>query len=201
MPEMKRFLSRSMMATWLSGVLVLSGVVSAVAATQSPEVPQPEDRPELAQENWEGAVSATDPERAIIRFDMDRFIEQLGDQESEEEDVIVLEADILFAPNSWELPETAAAKLEEIVEDVPEGSTVSITGHTDSRPVPEAHDFDNQELSERRAQAVAEALEAERPDFDITAEGRGDAEPAVTEDPEAPGTYAANRRVEIRHGD
>ena len=198
---MKRFLSRSMMATWLSGVLVLSGVVAAGAVSQTPDEPQPEDRPELAQQNWDKAVSATDPERAIIRFDMDRFIEQLGDHESEEEDVIVLEADILFAPNSWELPETAAAKLEEIVEDVPEGSTVSVTGHTDSRPVPEAHDFDNQELSEKRAQAVAEALEAERPDFDITAEGLGDAEPAVTEDPEAPGTYAANRRVEIRHGD
>lgn len=198
---MKRLFTRSVLATCVSGVLVVGGTSMAVAAAQSPEAPEPAELPDLNQDNWDGAVFATDPEDAIIRFDMDRFIEELGDQESEEDDVIVLEADILFSPNSWELPDTAAAKLDEVVESVPEGSVVSVTGHSDSRPVPDTYDFNNQELSENRAVAVAEALETERPDFDVTAEGLGDAEPAVTEDPEMPGTYAANRRVEIRYGD
>lgn len=198
---MKHVSTRSILATCLSGVLVVGGTSMAVATTQSPEAPEPAELPDLTKDNWDGAVFATNPDDAIIRFDMDRFIEKLGDQESEEDDVIVLEADILFEPNSWELPETAAVKLEDIVEGVPEGSVVSVTGHTDSHPVPDTHDFDNQELSEKRAQAVADALESERPDFDVTSEGLGDAEPAVTENPEVPGTYAANRRVEIRYGD
>ena len=197
---MKPRISRSVIVTCLAGALAFPGAVIANATDQKVEPPQPEDRPELGQENWDRAVFTPDREQAIIRFDMDRFIEELGDQEAEEDDVIVLEADILFAPNSWELPDSASAKLEELVQDVPDGSKVSVTGHTDSRPVSEAYDFDNQELSEKRAEAVAEALEDQRSDFDITAEGLGDAEPAVTEDPDVPGTYAANRRVEIRHG-
>jgi len=197
--KMRQLVSRSLIATCVVGTVILSGPVSAAAMSPSPDAPRLEESPALAQENWDAAVSGTDPDEAIIRFDKDRFIEQLGEQESEEDDVIVLETDILFEPNSWELPEAAAAKLEEIVQDVPEGATVSVTGHTDSRAVPEIHDFDNQELSEKRAQAVAEALETQRSDFDITSEGLAAAEPAVTEDPENPGTYAANRRVEIRH--
>lgn len=197
---MKPRISRSVIVTCLAGALAFPGAVIANATDQKVEPPQPEDRPELGQENWDRAVFTPDREQAIIRFDMDRFIEELGDQEAEDDDVIVLEADILFEPNSWELPDSASAKLEELVQDVPDGSQVSVTGHTDSRPVSDAYDFDNQELSEKRAEAVAEALEDQRSDFDITAEGLGDAEPAVTEDPDVPGTYAANRRVEIRHG-
>lgn len=197
---MKRFRPYGMLATGLFGVLVFPGSVMTTATPQSPEPPQQEELPELAQDNWDSAVFATDSERAIMRYDLDRFIVKLGDQQAEDDDVIVLEADILFEPNSWELPDTAAAKLEEIVDEVPDGSTLSITGHTDSRPVPATHDFDNQELSQERAQAVAEALEDQRADLDISAEGLGDAEPAVTEDPDVPGTYAANRRVEIRYG-
>ena len=199
MPKMTRFVPRSVLVAGLAGVLAFSGAVAAHATTPTPRPPGPEDRPELTQKNWDGAVFSTDPEQAIIRFDMERFIEHLGDQQADEDNVIVLEADILFEPNSWELPDTAAAKLEELVQEVPDGSAVSITGHTDSRPVSDAYDFDNQELSENRAEAVAEALETQRPDLEITAEGLGDAEPAVTEDPDVPGTYAANRRVEIRH--
>ena len=197
---MKWFLPHGMLATGLFGVLVFPGSVMTTAMPQSPEPPQQEELPELAQDNWDSAVFATDSERAIMRYDLDRFIVKLGDQQAEDDDVIVLEADILFEPNSWELPDTAAAKLEEIVDEVPDGSTLSITGHTDSRPVPATHDFDNQELSQERAQAVAEALEDQRADLDISAEGLGDAEPAVAEDPDVPGTYAANRRVEIRYG-
>src|SRR5690625_3174683 len=199
--HMRRFATRSMLAASCTGALLLTGIAPASALDQPTEQQQPDDPPELDRATLDRAVSATDPENAIIRYELDRFIEHLGDQGADEDDVIVLEADILFAPNSWELPDSASAKLEEMVDDVPEGSAVSITGHTDSRPVSGAYDFDNQALSEKRAEAVAEVLEEQRPDSDITAAGLGDAEPAVAEDPDVPGTYAANRRVEIRHGD
>lgn len=200
---MRRFATRSMLAATCTGALLLAGIAPASALNQPSEQQQqqqqPDDPSELDQATLDRAVFATDPQNAIIRYDLDRFIERLGDQESDEDDVIVLETDILFEPNSWELPDSASAKLKELVEDVPDGSALAITGHTDSLPVLDTHDFDNQELSEKRAQAVAEVLETERSDFDITAEGVGDAQPAELEDPDDPATFAANRRVELRY--
>ncbi|NLS11101.1 OmpA family protein [Nesterenkonia sp. MY13] len=140
-------------------------------------------------------------EDSITRYDLDDAVEYLGG-ESEDEDVIVLETDILFSPNEWELPEVAPTRTEELVEEVPEGASVNVHGHTDSLPVDETqYDFDNQELSENRAQAVADVLSDVRPDLELTVEGFGDSEPAVTEDEDDPDTFAANRRVEIRYGD
>ncbi|EYT49849.1 OmpA family protein [Brachybacterium muris] len=79
---------------------------------------------------------------------------------------------------------------------------MQVGGHTDSRPVDRSqYDFDNQQLSEHRAQAVAAALAADRPDLTLEVEGFGDEQPAVSEDPDDPSTYAANRRVELRYGE
>ena len=114
----------------------------------------------------------------------------------------MLETDILFASNAWELPAPAASKIVELAAEVPEGATVQVGGHTDSRPVDRSqYDFDNQQLSEHRAQAVADALAAERPDLTLEVEGFGDEQPAVSENPDDPSTYAANRRVELRYGE
>lgn len=101
----------------------------------------------------------------------------------------------------WELPDSASSAIAELTDEVPEGAVVDVHGHTDSNPVPEPHDFDNQELSERRAEAVADVLEEERPDLELNVEGFGEDEPAVSEDEDDPSTFAANRRVEIRYGD
>src|SRR5690625_1849932 len=117
--KMRQLVSRSLIATCVVGTVILSGPVSAAAMSPSPDAPQLEESPALAQENWDAAVSGTDPDEAIIRFDKDRFIEQLGEQESDEDDVIVLETDILFESNSLEFPVAAAAKLEDSVLDVP----------------------------------------------------------------------------------
>ena len=112
----------------------------------------------------------------------------------------MLETDILFASNAWDLPAPAASKIVELAAEVPEGATVQVGGHTDSRPVDRSqYDFDNQQLSEHRAQAVADALAAERPDLTLEVEGFGDEQPAVSENPDDPSTYAANRRVELRY--
>ena len=138
---------------------------------------------------------------SITRFDATESITSLGGTDTDtEEDVIVLETDILFASNAWELPAPAASKIVELAAEVPEGATVQVGGHTDSRPVDRSqYDFDNQQLSEHRAQAVADALAAERPDLTLEVEGFGDEQPAVSENPDDPSTYAANRRVELRY--
>lgn len=140
---------------------------------------------------------------SITRFDAAESITSLGGTDTDtEEDVIVLETDILFASNAWELPAPAASKIVELAAEVPEGATVQVGGHTDSRPVDRSqYDFDNQQLSEHRAQAVADALAAGRPDLTLEVEGFGDEQPAVSENPDDPSTYAANRRVELRYGE
>lgn len=138
---------------------------------------------------------------SITRFDAPSSVTSLGVTDPDEEDVIVLETDILFASNAWDLPEPAASRIVELAAEVPGGATVQVGGHTDSRPVDRSrYDFDNQQLSEHRAQAVADALAAERPDLTLEVEGFGDEQPAVSENPDDPSTYAANRRVELRYG-
>ncbi|MGO1226650.1 MAG: OmpA family protein [Brachybacterium sp.] len=129
-------------------------------------------------------------------------ITSLGSTEPADDQVIVLEADILFASNTWDLPGSATARIAELAAEIPEGASVQVGGHTDSRPVNQAlYDFDNQELSEHRAQAVADALTAQRPDLTLEVTGHGSQQLAANEDPDDPSSYAANRRVEMRYGD
>ena len=141
-------------------------------------------------------------QRSITVYDPASSITELGSTEPEEEGVLVLETDILFSSNAWELPAGAEATIAELAADIPDGASVQVSGHTDSLPVdPSRFDFDNQELSENRAHAVADALAEERPDLDLEVSGHGAEQPAVSEDPEDVSTLAANRRVELRYGD
>ncbi|GAA1810743.1 OmpA family protein [Nesterenkonia flava] len=182
---------------------LLAGAPSAYASGQEDEQ-LPDSAPEIPAEGRESLhdyILAPDAEDYILRIDPEDYIDRLGTSESEEDDVIVLETDILFPAMEWELPASAAGSIGDLVDVVPEGATVRVHGHTDSNPVPEGYDFDNQQLSENRAQAVADVLEQERPDLRLEVEGFGDSQPAVQEDPEDPGTLAENRRVEIRYGE
>ena len=158
--------------------------------------------PDGLSAEWENSLSEDLVEMWITRHDHQMWITHLGGEEWDADEGIVLETDILFSPNEWELPENAGAKITELVEEIPQGASVVVHGHTDSNPVnQQLYDFDNQELSENRAQAVADALANERSDLEMTVEGFGEAEPAVPEDPDDPSTYAENRRVEIRPAD
>lgn len=188
-----------------AALLAAAGVLALGVAPASATVHN-EGNPEM---DWEvtpsilgNSVTAYNRDRAVTEYNRDRAVEELGGGEVEEEDenVIVLEADILFASNEWELPSNAGNKIAELVEEIPDGASVEVHGHTDSLPVDEARfDFDNQELSENRAEAVADVLSDERSDLSLDVEGFGDSDPAVDEDPEDPATFAANRRVEIRY--
>lgn len=76
-----------------------------------------------------------------------------------------------------------------------ESATVTIVGHTSTEGSTEY----NQELSERRAQAVLDALVARGLDAEgFSASGLGESEPLVSESDEA--SRAINRRVEIACG-
>ncbi|GAA1188612.1 OmpA family protein [Nesterenkonia xinjiangensis] len=190
-------------AAGLALLVVLTGAVSpghvGAPVPDQERLDAPPERPEGLQ--TDDAVVPYDAGPFIYRFDPQDFIEQLGDPRTEDEEanLISLSTDILFRINSWELPDGAGARIAELVAEIPDGAEVQVTGHTDS--VPTGEDFDNQVLSENRAEAVAEVLEQERPDLELHVAGRGDTEPAVTEDEEDPATFAANRRVEITYGD
>ncbi|GAA1999701.1 OmpA family protein [Brevibacterium samyangense] len=106
---------------------------------------------------------------------------------------LTLATDILFAPGSWEIEGEGTDAITTLVEDIPQSATVKVHGHTDSTK----GSISNQELSENRATAVAEAIATSRPDLTLETEGFAETEPAVQEDPENPETLAANRRVEI----
>jgi len=179
-------------------VLLVSGTGLTASAVVD-EGPPPEPDNGISAKNLNDSVRVYRPD-AVRVFTLDGAVISLGDdvEHQGETAVISLSTDLLFEPNSWDLPASAPSGIAELVTDVPNGATVQVTGHTDSRPTI-GQDFDNQELSQNRAEAVATALEQERPDLDLEVSGVGDTEPAVVEDPEDPDTYAANRRVEISY--
>lgn len=200
---------RALAAAGVGAGLVVTLAVSAGAGPEEPEAPPQlpgggfsnlELRESVRQYAVEGSVRRFDAAGSVRHYDPAGSVLTLGEDEvtEGEETVISLAADLLFSENSWDLPGNAVTKLAELVEQIPDGATVQIVGHTDSQD-PVGQDFDNQELSENRARAVADAIAAERGDLDLDVSGRGSEAPAVSEDPEDPSTFAANRRVEIRY--
>lgn len=155
----------------------------------SMEVPRsPEDIAVPTPDQLARAVHQWDPAGSVRSFET---IETDGAATT-----ITLATDILFASQSYDLPGSAAPRIAELLDAVPDGSSLQVRGHTDSLvgPIP------NEELSENRAAAVAAAIAGERPDLELTVTGLAATEPAVRESPTDPATYAANRRVEIIHG-
>ncbi|WP_152187816.1 OmpA family protein [Georgenia satyanarayanai] len=180
------------------GLALAAGTVTAAAETVHEPPPEPEGGVTTAM--LHDSVIAFSTADSVRVFDPAAHVESLGDARNVDDGVttISLSSDLLFPENSWELPSSGPGRIAGLVADVPDGATVQVTGHTDSQQ-PTGHDFDNQELSENRAEAVADALRSERPDLEFDVSGVGDSDPAVDEDPEDPSTYAANRRVEIAY--
>ncbi|WP_312349483.1 OmpA family protein [Actinomyces sp.] len=108
---------------------------------------------------------------------------------------INVNSDVLFDVDQDTLGSGAQAELQQVAAQLGgiEGGTITIVGHTDDVSTDEY----NQALSERRAEAVRDALDdlADLSAFEVTTQGRGESEPRVA------GTTsearAANRRVEI----
>lgn len=79
-----------------------------------------------------------------------------------------------------------------------EGGAVSVDGHTGDVPYHRGNDV----LSQERAQAVADAIAAARPDLDLTVTGHGGTDPVAPNSKggeDNPEGRAENRRVEIRY--
>ncbi len=133
--------------------------------------------------------------------DLQAAIRDLGAKETELEVRIDLSADVLFDFDKADIRKDAAAELAKaatIIKGYP-GASVRVIGHTDSK----GKDVYNQELSERRAQSVVNAL-TEREGLAGNAfavSGMGEAQPvAPNEKPDGsddPDGRQKNRRVEI----
>jgi len=107
---------------------------------------------------------------------------------------VVMASDVMFSSGSAALQPGAQDKLRrfaEVLNRYPR-TTVQIIGHTDSRGTEESND----ELSRRRARAVADELVADGVSSSrITTLGRGATKPIATND--TPEGRAQNRRVEV----
>lgn len=114
----------------------------------------------------------------------------------ESEKAFVTPAEVLFDFDKFDLKPEASPTLQAIaaeLQDLPEGATVSVDGHTDA----EGTDAYNEDLSTKRAQAVATWLRTEGgvPADRITTKGYGESAPAAPNDTEA--DRALNRRVVV----
>ena len=109
-------------------------------------------------------------------------------------DRIVFDDPILFAMDSDEILHESDALLDEIAKTLQEHeeiAAVRVEGHTDATGSAEH----TQELSERRAEAVVEALRERGVTQTLSAQGFGKTRPLCQEDTEA--CHGQNRRVEL----
>lgn len=177
-------------------VIVLSALLGLQLSPAHAEFSSPDELSEPTAAQLAKSVKVWSPEKSIKVWDPSTSVKPVEQVNSEAgKTTISLAADVLFEKDSAKMPESAAAKLEELVAQVPEGATVNIDGHTDSVK----GKIDNQELSADRANAVAKAIEKSRADLVLVVKGHASKQPAVREDPKDPGTFATNRRVEISY--
>nr|WP_306814407.1 OmpA family protein [Actinomyces bowdenii] len=108
---------------------------------------------------------------------------------------VTLASDVLFAVDSAELSGEADTALQGAADQLKaySGGEVSIVGHTDDV----ADDAYNQDLSTRRAQAVADRLGqlTDMSAFTVSVSGKGEGEPRVPNDSDE--NRRLNRRVEV----
>lgn len=108
---------------------------------------------------------------------------------------INLPSDIFFAPGQATLLPEAKKSLTKVIAALKKeyaGKPIRIEGHTDSDPIRKSHWKSNQELSEKRAQAVSEYLVSKGvPLRRISTVGLGDAKPRSKTE------KSKNRRVDL----
>ncbi len=124
-----------------------------------------------------------------------RELEELAIVRQEQDEIVItLSGEVLFEYAQAELRPTARRRLQAVAEALrsqPDAQIV-IEGFTDSR----GSDRYNEELSQRRAEAVRQFLIAQGIEMSrLRAVGRGESEPVATND--TPDGRANNRRVEI----
>lgn len=181
-------------------VAVLLLALGACASVASPAVAvADEDFGDPTAEQLADSVRTWDPSGSVRVWDPNGSVEPLETTTIEgDETVISLGSDILFAFGSAEVSPVATERIGELVVEIPQGAAVAVTGHTDSI----GDDAANLELSSQRAQAVAAAITAARPDLVLDVQGRGETEPVAPNTSggeDNPDGRELNRRVEIRY--
>ncbi|UVI35647.1 OmpA family protein [Brevibacterium spongiae] len=189
-----------------AAVLAIGIAIAALPTAANSVTPQ-----DVADRGTPTPDDFTDPEQSKLEesiVELDKGIDELDkgieDLESTKVDggdtVVTLDTDILFDFDSSELSDEAKKKIEELAEDLPTDSEITVGGHTDSK----GEDDYNKKLSEDRAKAVSEVLTSAKSGLDVTAKGFGESDPVASneksgkDDPEG---RAKNRRVEIRYED
>jgi len=116
--------------------------------------------------------------------------------------IYTVESDLLFAPGSWTIKPRGKAVMADFAHKLAptQQSKLLVTGYTDNAPIGPALQrrgvSSNQELSEKRAQAVVDFLVTQgvKPDM-ASAQGAGDTNPVASNS--TPQGRAKNRRVEF----
>lgn len=153
----------------------------------------------LAQEEVEGRVTDIERRTTTLLRRVESISGEIRVSETPEEVEVVLAADVLFEFDSATLTPAAEARLSEAAATLTEEGQdpVQVVGHTDGM----GDDAYNLDLSQRRAQAVRDALARLAPDFTYQVDGKGEAEPVApnTNDDgsDNPDGRARNRRVAI----
>jgi outer membrane protein OmpA-like peptidoglycan-associated protein len=116
-------------------------------------------------------------------------------KEEERGTVITLSGSVLFPSGGDTLSDIARQSLDQVaaaLQEQPRGTHFRIEGYTDAR----GSDTSNQQLSQRRAQAVRDYLSQKGIDASgLEAVGKGEESPVASND--TPDGRASNRRVEI----
>jgi outer membrane protein OmpA-like peptidoglycan-associated protein len=184
--------------------LVVAVLVSAASPTADDDAPLTlEDFPTLTDGVLtNGLFSVRDysdspPFFTVRPYEPDAAIRQVEQVEQEQDQTsVTLASDILFTVDGSDLSEPARAAIGALVAGAPAGVTVTIDGHTDS-VLDDAH---NQALSERRAQSVAAAVAAARPDVVLDVHGYGESQLKVDEGgDDVADDRAQNRLVELHY--
>lgn len=123
--------------------------------------------------------------------------ETVSVDEDERRSIVTFKGDEMFVPGQARLSTRILPVLAKVADEINQVSgTVQITGHSDNQPIRTREFPDNQVLSEKRAQAVAEVLTGKGVvPSRIQTEGRGATVP-IADSTTAAGR-ARNRRVDI----
>lgn len=173
--------------------IALAAVLGALVAT-SAHADTDEDTyidAEITQVMIEASTIDLDARAATVDLDASGSrIELEQTIEEREHRTVRLTSDLLFAFDSADLTEAARGAVADLAAGIPDGAAVTVDGHTDSI----GDGSYNDDLSRRRADAVAAVLAETRPGLGLTVTGHGERELLVKE---GEGDQAPNRRVEV----
>ena len=134
--------------------------------------------------------------------DVEKAVSESGQLITEIEDMLYLDMEnpINFSSGSARLNKEDNESLEELAAMLKKSPNLNliIEGHTDDRPINTTRYKDNWDLSVARSVAIVRKLIAMGVDpTQLTAAGKGEYHPKVTNDPKSTETRAANRRSEV----